>query len=84
MRLKNNKANLVMAALTVVLTLQSCRDDEVVVPTEYDLIPEHAVNGQGVQPQLHYSVDGKRVDASQRGLHVVRMQNGHTRKIVVR
>ncbi|MGM9674396.1 MAG: DUF5074 domain-containing protein, partial [Bacteroidaceae bacterium] len=40
--------------------------------------------GEGVQPRLHYSVDGKRVDASQRGLHVVRMQNGHTRKIVVR
>lgn len=35
-------------------------------------------------PQLHYTVDGKRVDASQRGLHVIRMQNGHTRKIVVR
>ena len=35
-------------------------------------------------PQLHYTVDGKRVDASQRGLHVIRMQNGQTRKIVVR
>ncbi|MCI7763736.1 MAG: DUF5074 domain-containing protein [Bacteroidales bacterium] len=35
-------------------------------------------------PQLHYTVDGKRVDASQRGLHVIKMQNGHTRKIVVR
>ncbi len=35
-------------------------------------------------PQLHYTVDGKRVDASQRGLHVVRMKNGQARKIVVR
>ncbi|MDY3097950.1 MAG: DUF5074 domain-containing protein, partial [Bacteroidaceae bacterium] len=35
-------------------------------------------------PQLHYTVDGKRVDASQRGLHVIRMQNGQTRKIVGR
>ena len=34
--------------------------------------------------QLHYTVDGKRVDASQRGLHVVRMKNGQARKIVVR
>ena len=40
--------------------------------------------GEDMQPKLHYSVDGKRVDASQRGLHVIRMQNGHTRKIVVR
>ena len=36
------------------------------------------------QTQLHYTVDGKRVDASQRGLHVVRMKNGQARKIVVR
>ena len=40
--------------------------------------------GEDMQPKLHYSVDGKRVDALQRGLHVIRMQNGHTRKIVVR
>ena len=40
--------------------------------------------GEDMQPKLHYTVDGKRVDASQRGLHVIRMQNGHTRKIVVR
>lgn len=40
--------------------------------------------GEDMQPKLHYSVDGKRVDASQRGLHVIRMQNGQTRKIVVR
>lgn len=39
---------------------------------------------EDMQPKLHYSVDGKRVDASQRGLHVIRMQNGQTRKIVVR
>ena len=36
------------------------------------------------QTQLHYTVDGKRVDASQRGLHVVRLKNGQARKIVVR
>ena len=40
--------------------------------------------GEDMQPKLHYTVDGKRVDASQRGLHVIRMQNGQTRKIVVR
>ncbi|MDY4112939.1 MAG: hypothetical protein SOY28_09135 [Roseburia sp.] len=40
--------------------------------------------GEDMQPKLHYSVDGKRVDALQRGLHVIKMQNGHTRKIVVR
>ncbi|MCI7748243.1 MAG: DUF5074 domain-containing protein, partial [Paraprevotella sp.] len=40
--------------------------------------------GEDMQPKLHYSVDGKLVDASQRGLHVIRMQNGQTRKIVVR
>ena len=40
--------------------------------------------GEDMQPKLHYSVDGKRVDALQRGLHVIRMQNGQTRKIVVR
>lgn len=42
------------------------------------------MTGEDMQPKLHYSVDGKRVDALQRGLHVIRMQNGHTRKIVVR
>ncbi|MGN0234169.1 MAG: YncE family protein, partial [Bacteroidaceae bacterium] len=46
---KNNKAYLLFVVLAVALMLQSCREDEVVVPTEYDLIPEHAVNGQGVQ-----------------------------------
>ena len=40
--------------------------------------------GEDMQPKLHYSVDGKRVDALQRGLHVIKMQNGNTRKIVVR
>ena len=35
--------------LAVAVGLHSCREDEVVVPTEYDLIPEHAVKGQGVQ-----------------------------------
>ena len=42
------------------------------------------MTGEDMQPKLHYSVDGKRVDALQRGLHVIKMQNGHTRKIVVR
>lgn len=49
MRGKIKQAYLVIVALTVAFTLQSCREDEVVVPTEYDLIPEHAVIGQGVQ-----------------------------------
>ena len=49
MKGKKYKTLMRLLALAATLTWQSCREDEVVVPTEYDLIPEHAMAGQGVQ-----------------------------------
>ena len=39
MKGKNHKTLMRLLALAATLTWQSCREDEVVVPTEYDLIP---------------------------------------------
>ena len=49
MKGKKHKTLMRLLALAATLTWQSCREDEVVVPTEYDLIPEHAMVGQGEQ-----------------------------------
>lgn len=40
---------LLTVALTMAVLLAGCREDEVVVPTEYDIIPEHAEKGIGIQ-----------------------------------
>ena len=42
------------------------------------------VPGKGVSEIAHYSLDGKRVSATQKGVHVIRLADGSTRKVVVR
>jgi hypothetical protein len=57
-----------------------------IAPTGIDQISFQENGEQGIDQEgaVWYTIDGKRVDKPKKGINIIRMKNGTTKKIVVK
>ena len=62
---------------------------DVIVTGSFTIDPEYQVSvdilkKEDTVPEAYYSPEGRRLDAPQRGINIIKMSNGTTKKVVVK